>query len=87
MRVTEKGIACYPQERLTLVTARMCRACAVGSCEYTGSLFDELGKAIEEGLEGWVREEVSSSPEKYFRISQQFCAIAEPIEGHNVTNA
>lgn len=86
VRVTGKGIARYPQERSTSVTARKCRACAVGSCEYTGSLFDGPGITIEEGLEGWVREEVSSSLEKYFHISQQFCAMVEPIEGHNVTN-
>lgn len=58
----------------------------MGSCEYTCSLSDGLEITIEEGLEGWVGEEVFSSSEKYFHISQQFCAMVEPIEGHNVTN-
>lgn len=52
VRVTGKKIARYPQERSTLVLARKCKECAVGSCEYSGSISDGLGITIEEGLEG-----------------------------------
>lgn len=52
----------------------------MGSCEYTYLMDNNRGRAGR-----WVREEVSSSPEKYFHISQQFCDVVELI-GHDVTN-